>query len=173
MEYVEKFVGKPSDPPTLSTAEPVRLIVPPTAERFAVNPRRSSVPDETERSPLIERLVVGDATPPDLFIVRLLNAVPPIDCAPLPLKVTVPVPALNVPVLVQSPPTAIDEVPPSSVVPALIVTPPATASGAFTANVPAFERVRFPDTFAGEESVAVPPALSNIDRKSTRLNSSH
>src|SRR5258706_7242421 len=134
-----KWIEKARFPPILRNADPASPIVPPTAERLAVNPSRSSVPDKTERSPLIERFAVGEATPPDLSIDRLLNTVAPIDCAPLPLKVTAPVPAVNAPALVQSPPSEIVELPPSRVVPALIETLPATVSGAPRRNVPAFE----------------------------------
>ena len=146
-------------PPTFSVDPPARVRVPPIALLLAVKLKRSSTPVVTVRSPFMLRFAEGEALPPDLSTVRLLNVVAPIDWEPNPLNTTVPLLGVNVPVLVQLPPTEIVEEFPFRFVPTSIVTFPATVSGAPTRNVTPVDSVRFPLTVPELERVAVPDDL--------------
>ena len=133
----------PPDPSMVAPA-PLKVIRPeplkvPFTRRLPPTPivygePASVAPELTVRAPLIVVLVPNVVVPVGIKIIRLLNvceaAEPFITWASVPLKVTVPVPGVNVPpLLVQLPATLILEaVPAIKVAPAPIVTFPETLS---------------------------------------------
>ena len=78
----------------------------------------------------------------------------------VPLKFTVPVPGVKLPLLNQLPPTEAAELPPFRVVLVWIVTLFEMARAASTEKVPPLVNRRFPPTMAELVRVAVPAGLS-------------
>ena len=156
------MAGKLFGPDKRNVVPAPKVNVPPAGLRFAVRFTISSVPPETERPPLIVTLPFKEAAPLDLLTVRLLNVVAAMVWLPIPLNVTVDVPAVNEPVLTQFPPILIDEPFACKVVPVLIVIFPVVF------NVPPRERralvdnVRAPPTVTADDVNAVPAVLSIV-----------
>ena len=96
----------------------------------------------------------------DLSMVKLLKVVAAIDCELVPLKLTVPVPGLKVPLLVQLPSTERAELLPFKLVLVWITTLFEMARAASTENVPPLVKRRFPLTTAELVRVPVPAGLS-------------
>ena len=141
--YTAKFTGKLVAParykPVLFESDKI----PPTEDLFAVKVERSKVPDTSDTSPLMITLPVSIAEPDDLLTVKLLNVVAEIVCVPAPLKLTVPVPALNVPLFVQFPSAFMFTPFPPIIAPELIDEFPVMVKAAITLNSPDDTR-RFP-----------------------------
>ena len=150
------------EPESFRVVPAARVNVPPTALRLVVNAAISNVPPETVKLLLMVRLPFGEAIPLALLIVRLLKVDASMVCVPVPLNITVPELAVNVPILTQLPPTEIVEIFPFNVVPKLIVTFPVTESNALTFTLALVERVRLLLTVVAEEMDAMPAVLSTV-----------
>jgi len=102
-QFTGPFMNEVVDPPTippvdvLSTESKFVVVV---VKRPAIKVKKPVAEVETG---------VSNVTPavPELFIVRLLKAVPSRDCAAVPLKVTVPLLGIKVPLFIQLPATFI------------------------------------------------------------------
>src|SRR5439155_11685186 len=110
--------------------DPLRVTLPGPPERWVKAP----VP-KVARSPATTRLVLLETVIPAPVIIKLLKLLAPLPLtrAPLPLSVTNAA-LLNVPSLVQFPPTECEKVLPSKVVEAPSTTLPRTVRGAWAAN---------------------------------------